>query len=69
VLFLTIGSALQPVYHFEAMEAFDPAGEWRHLSEHYRQMSDNELMVLARQKAELTDVAHKLWRRRFHTAS
>lgn len=41
------------------MEGFDPAGEWRHLSEHYRQMRDDELVILARQKSELTEVAQQ----------
>jgi len=41
------------------MEALDPAGEWRHLSEHYREMSDTELLVLAVQKSELTEVAQQ----------
>ena len=42
------------------MEALDPAGEWLHLSERYRQMSDNELLTLARQNSELTDVAQQI---------
>jgi hypothetical protein len=41
------------------MEALDPAAEWLRVSEHYRQMSDNELVVLARQSSELTDVAQQ----------
>jgi DNA-directed RNA polymerase subunit M/transcription elongation factor TFIIS len=41
------------------MDTIDPTAEWRFLSEHYRQMSDNELLVLARQISELTDVAQQ----------
>jgi hypothetical protein len=41
------------------MEALDPASEWRRLTELYRQMSDGELLNLARQKSELTDVAQQ----------
>jgi DNA-directed RNA polymerase subunit M/transcription elongation factor TFIIS len=42
------------------MDALDPASEWLHLSERYRQMSDGELLVLARQKSGLTDAAQKI---------
>jgi len=41
------------------MEALDPAAEWLQLSERYRQMSDKELLALARQNSELTDVAQQ----------
>ena len=41
------------------MEALDPAAEWLRLSERYRQMSDNELLALARHNSELTDVAQQ----------
>jgi hypothetical protein len=41
------------------MTDLDPAGEWRELSERYRGMSDEELVVLARQSPELTDVAQQ----------
>ncbi len=41
------------------MTDIDPAGEWRELSERYRGMSDEELVVLARQSSELTDVAQQ----------
>jgi DNA-directed RNA polymerase subunit M/transcription elongation factor TFIIS len=41
------------------MTDIDPAGEWRELSERYRGMSDEELVVLARQSPELTDVAQQ----------
>jgi hypothetical protein len=39
------------------MQTLDPAGEWLRLSEHYRQLSDDELVGLGRQTSELTDVA------------
>jgi DNA-directed RNA polymerase subunit M/transcription elongation factor TFIIS len=41
------------------MEALDPAAEWLRLSEHYRRMSDNELLALARRNSELTDAAQQ----------
>jgi DNA-directed RNA polymerase subunit M/transcription elongation factor TFIIS len=41
------------------MEALDPAAEWLRLSERYRQMSDNELLALARQNSELTEAAQQ----------
>lgn len=41
------------------MQALDPAGEWLRLSEHYRQLSDDELVGLARQTSELTDGAQQ----------
>ena len=41
------------------MTDLDPAGEWRELSERYRGMSDEELVVLARQSPELTDIAQQ----------
>jgi hypothetical protein len=40
------------------MDAFDPAGEFLRITERYRQMSDEELLVLVPQRSELTDVAH-----------
>jgi hypothetical protein len=42
------------------MEARDSAAEWLHLSERYRKMRDNEILVLARQDCELTDVARQI---------
>jgi DNA-directed RNA polymerase subunit M/transcription elongation factor TFIIS len=42
------------------METLDPAGAWLRLSEHYRQLSDDELVHLARQTSELTDVAQQV---------
>jgi DNA-directed RNA polymerase subunit M/transcription elongation factor TFIIS len=41
------------------MQTLDPAGEWLRLSEHYRQLSDDELVGLALQTSELTDVAQQ----------
>jgi hypothetical protein len=41
------------------MDTLDPQMEWRRLSEHYGQMSDGELLALARQSSELTDVAQQ----------
>jgi DNA-directed RNA polymerase subunit M/transcription elongation factor TFIIS len=42
------------------MQTLDPAGEWLRLREHYRQLSDGELVHLARQTSELTDVAQQV---------
>ncbi len=39
------------------MEIIDRAGEWRRLAEHYRQMTDEELLALARQMSALTEGA------------
>lgn len=41
------------------MQTLDPAGEWLRLSEHYRQLSDDELVDIARQTSELTDMAQQ----------
>lgn len=41
------------------MQTLDPAGQWMRLSEHYRQLSDDELIGLALQTSELTDVAQQ----------
>jgi DNA-directed RNA polymerase subunit M/transcription elongation factor TFIIS len=41
------------------MSTLDPTTEWRRLSELYRQMSDGELLALARKKSELTEVAQE----------
>jgi DNA-directed RNA polymerase subunit M/transcription elongation factor TFIIS len=41
------------------MQTLDPDQEWRRLSEHYRQLSDDELVGLARQTSELTDGAQQ----------
>lgn len=40
-----------------AMATLDAANEWRRLSQYYGRMSDGELLALAREKSELTDVA------------
>jgi hypothetical protein len=40
----------------------DAAGEWLRIAEHYRNMSDGELIVLARQKSALTAVAQQALR-------
>src|ERR1700733_5119202 len=40
----------------------DAAGEWLRVAEHYRNMSDGELIVLARQKSALTAVAQQALR-------
>jgi hypothetical protein len=37
----------------------DAAGEWLRIAEHYRNMSDGELIVLARQKSASTPVAQQ----------
>jgi hypothetical protein len=42
------------------MQTLDPAGEWLRLSKHYRQLSDDELVDLARQTSGLTDVAQQV---------
>ena len=53
-------SALGPGILFPApMDPLNPAGEWLRISEHYRQLSDSELQVLARQRSELTDFAQQ----------
>jgi DNA-directed RNA polymerase subunit M/transcription elongation factor TFIIS len=41
------------------MQTLDPAGEWLRLSEHYRQLSDDELVGLALRTSELTEVAQQ----------
>jgi len=41
------------------MQTLDPAGEWLRLSEHYRQLNDDELVGLVLQTSELTDVARQ----------
>lgn len=41
------------------MDIGDPAGEWRRLAEHYRQLTDDELIGLARKRSELTEVAQQ----------
>jgi hypothetical protein len=41
------------------MDRFDPAGEYLRIAEHYRQMSDEELLVLVPQSSELTPMAQQ----------
>ena len=41
------------------MEGLDAGAEWLELSERYRQMSDAELVALARQESELTEIAQQ----------
>jgi DNA-directed RNA polymerase subunit M/transcription elongation factor TFIIS len=41
------------------MENLDPAGDYLRISEHYRRLSDGELLVLARQPCELTEIAQQ----------
>ena len=41
------------------MNVLDPGGEWLRISEHYRQLSDSELLVLGRQQSELTEFAQQ----------
>jgi DNA-directed RNA polymerase subunit M/transcription elongation factor TFIIS len=41
------------------MDTVDPAGEYLRISERYRQMSDEELLVLMRQSSELTPFAQQ----------
>jgi hypothetical protein len=41
------------------MDAVDRVEQWRQVSEHYRSLTDDELIAIARQKAELTDVAQQ----------
>jgi hypothetical protein len=44
------------------MDMPDAAGEWLRIAEHYRSMSDGELIVLARQKSALTAIAQQALR-------
>jgi DNA-directed RNA polymerase subunit M/transcription elongation factor TFIIS len=41
------------------VEGLDAAAEWLQLSERYRRMSDGELLVLAQQNSELTEIAQQ----------
>ena len=41
------------------MDAVDRVQQWRQVTEHYRQLTDGELIAIARQRAELTDVAQQ----------
>lgn len=42
------------------MDVADPAGEWLRLAERYRQMTDEELLLLERSRSELTDGAQQV---------
>src|SRR5579863_4702415 len=46
-------------YHFPAMHWDNSAAEWHRLSEHYRSMSDGELLKLAGDKSEMTETAQQ----------
>lgn len=39
------------------MDALNPAGEWLRITEHYRQMKDDELLLIARASSDLTEAA------------
>jgi DNA-directed RNA polymerase subunit M/transcription elongation factor TFIIS len=52
----TVDSAL---YDCAEMENFDRAGEYRRLSDLYREISDHELLDLARRPSELTEIAQQ----------
>jgi len=41
------------------MDTVDPAAEWWRLAEHYRQLTDGEIVDLAHKRAELTAVAQQ----------
>lgn len=41
------------------MATIDPASEWLRLSEHYRRMTDEEILDLAQQSSELTSAAQQ----------
>ena len=41
------------------MDSLGPAGEFLRISEHYRRLADDELLTLARQKEELTELAQQ----------
>ena len=41
------------------MNEIDRVAEWRQVTEHYRALSDDELVAIARQKDDLTDVAQQ----------
>ncbi len=43
----------------DAVESLDPALEYLRIAERYRQMSDEELVVIAGERAELTDLAQQ----------
>src|SRR6266700_7007501 len=41
------------------MGSIHAAGEWLRLSEHYRQMTDGELIAIARDRSQLTEIAQE----------
>jgi hypothetical protein len=41
------------------MRDVDPGGEWRELAERYHRMTDEEVVLLAQQRSNLTDIAHQ----------
>ena len=41
------------------MNAVDRSEQWRQVSEHYRSLTDDELIAIARDKSELTEVAQQ----------
>jgi DNA-directed RNA polymerase subunit M/transcription elongation factor TFIIS len=41
------------------MQLHDPAGEFLRISEHYRRLSDSELLILSAQASQLTDLAQQ----------
>src|SRR6266700_7664470 len=42
------------------MGSIHAAGEWLRLSEHYRQMTDGELIAIARDRSQLTEIAQEI---------
>jgi hypothetical protein len=46
-------------YYACTVETLDPGREWSRLSDHYRQMTDEELLALNEQKSELSEVAQQ----------
>ncbi len=56
----------RPALILTTMETLNPAEEWRRLAEHYRQISDSELLLLAQRDSELTDVAQQALAQEMH---
>ena len=48
------------------MDALDPGGEWLRIAEHYRRLTDGELLALGRQQSELTDFAQEALTHELH---
>jgi len=42
------------------MDVLDPTEEWARLTDLYRQMTDEELLAIARNKSELTELAQPI---------